>query len=152
MTLLAGVAGMAMAALSGCVAVEPSPAAPAPAPAPAASSGPAGQEVAPQIVQGPAREALEAALPDPPTPGPRSTVARHPAGGPAPAHRHQATKPRPDHAPGQQHGHPAAGLPELPEMAKAPHSRAGVCALGEAYGGWSPRSEQARICRGTYGH
>ncbi|MGW4160081.1 hypothetical protein [Streptomyces sp. NPDC004788] len=148
-TLLAGVAGMAMAALSGCVAVEPSPA--APAPAPAASSGPAGQDVAPQIVQGPAREALEAAMPDPPTPEPRSTVTRHPAGGPAPAHRHQATNPRPDHVPGQQRRHPAAGMPELPEVAKAPHSRVDVCALGEAYGGWSPRSEQARICRGTYG-
>ncbi|MFJ9823780.1 hypothetical protein ACIRSU_05320 [Streptomyces sp. NPDC101160] len=157
-TLLAGVAGMAVAALSGCVAVQPSPAAPAPAPAPVASSGPAGQDVAPQIVQGPAREALEAAMPDPPTPEPRSTVARHPAGGPAaPTHRHQATSPRPDHVPGQQRRHPAAGMPELgmpelPEVAKAPHSRADVCALGEAYGGWSPRSEQARICRGTYGH
>ncbi|MFJ4868098.1 hypothetical protein [Streptomyces sp. NPDC088757] len=52
-----------MAALTGCVSVD-APA--APAPAPAAEPARPGREVAPQIVDGPAREALEAALPAPP--------------------------------------------------------------------------------------
>ncbi|MFF0433418.1 hypothetical protein ACFYU9_14470 [Streptomyces sp. NPDC004327] len=146
-TLLAGVAGLAMAALSGCVAVEPSPAAPAPAPAPAASPGPAGQDVAPQIVQGPAREALEAAMPDPPAPEARSSAARQPPGA-APGHRHEATRPRTDHVPDQHRRRPAAGLPDLPQV---PRSGADVCAIGQAYGGWSPDSAQARTCRNTYG-
>ncbi len=52
-----------MAALTGCVSVDAPPV--APAPAPAAEPVRPGKGVAPQIVDGPAREALEAALPAP---------------------------------------------------------------------------------------
>ncbi|MEV5972835.1 hypothetical protein [Streptomyces sp. NPDC051921] len=139
-TLLAGVA--AMAALTGCIAVEPPPT--APAPAPGRTADPAGQDVAPQIVQGPAREALEAAMPDPPAPGPRSGAERRaPDGADSPRPR-RTGQPRPSAVP-RQRPHPDVVLPELP---KVPRGRADVCALGESYGGWSPNSEQARICRG----
>lgn len=149
-------AGVAMAALSGCVAVQAPPAAPVPVPSPAGELP--GQDVAPQIVQGPAREALEAAMPDPPAPGPRASVARQPGaddgrggrdagtGGTSGSARHHAKQP---HAPrGQRPRHPDIGLPGLLDP---PRSAAEVCELGSRYGGWSPESEQARICRGTYG-
>ncbi|MET9952747.1 hypothetical protein ABZ135_14525 [Streptomyces sp. NPDC006339] len=141
-------AGMAVAALSGCVAVEPPPAAPAPAPRLSAET--TGQDVAPQIVEGPAREALEAAMPDP-TPEPRSAVERHKEGSddrPDPGPPRRTEKPRPSAVPKQQRRHPDVRLPELPKM---PHGRADVCELGERYGGWNPASDQARICRGAYG-
>ncbi|MEV8629765.1 hypothetical protein [Streptomyces sp. NPDC051079] len=150
-------AGVAMAALSGCVAVEAPPAAPAPAPSPADQRP--GQDVAPQIVQGPAREALEAAMPDP-TPEPRASVARQRGtddgrdgrgtdpGGTSGSARQHAKRPHPSTAPGQRHRHPDIDLPGLLDP---PRSAAEVCELGSRYGGWSPDSEQARICRGTYG-
>lgn len=151
-------AGVAMAALSGCVAVEPPPAAPLPVPSPADARP--GQDVAPQIVQGPAREALEAAMPDPPAPEPRASAERRStadggsdAGGgrgrngdDAPAHHE---KKHPSAGAGQHHRHPAVDLPGL--LGKPPRSAAEVCELGARYGGWSPESEQARICRGSYG-
>ncbi|MEV0450503.1 hypothetical protein [Streptomyces sp. NPDC050600] len=152
-------AGVAMAALSGCVAVEAPPAAPVPVPSPAGERP--GQGVAPQIVQGPAREALEAAMPDPPTPEPRATVARQRGtddgrggrgaspGGTSGSPRHHAKQPDPSTAPGQRHRHPDV---DLPGLLGPPRSAAELCALGSRYGGWSPDSAQARICRGTYGH
>ncbi|MGW6392612.1 hypothetical protein ACWFR1_19355 [Streptomyces sp. NPDC055103] len=147
---------------------------PAPASAPTAESSvvPA-QEVAPQIVEGPAREALEAALPAPPpsaappsssSPAPRPTPP--PASVPASAaeqDRRTAAPPRPRGprptvTPGQREvarPEPRPAVPELPGLAKlpkeAPRSRADVCDLGERYGGWDPRSDQARICHGTDG-
>ncbi|MFD3997734.1 hypothetical protein [Streptomyces sp. NPDC058583] len=68
--------GAAVAALAGCVSVDTPP--PAPVPAPAAETVRPGQDVAPQIVEGPALEALEAALPAPPAVRrtPRDTLAR----------------------------------------------------------------------------
>ncbi|MFC8507964.1 hypothetical protein ACFU3J_27825 [Streptomyces sp. NPDC057411] len=150
-------AGVAMAALSGCIAVEPPPTAPAPVPGPAVERP--GQDVAPQIVQGPAREALEAAMPDPPAPEPRSSVERRPrtdgAGGGHGGREqraeqnppHHAKKPHPS-ADGRQHHHPAVDLPGLP---RPPRSAAEVCELGARYGGWGPNSEQAKVCRATYG-
>ncbi|MER8047482.1 hypothetical protein [Streptomyces sp. NPDC094032] len=148
-------AGVAMAALSGCVAVQAPPTAPAPVPSPAGERP--GHDVAPQIVQGPAREALEAAMPDPPAPEPRATTGRQRgtddgrgerAGDAADTPRHHPRKPHSSTAPGQRHGRPAVDLPGLLEP---PRSAAELCELGARYGGWSPDSEQARICRGTYG-
>ncbi|MFF5972960.1 hypothetical protein ACFY7C_15705 [Streptomyces sp. NPDC012769] len=147
-TTVTMLAGMAVAALSGCVAVEPPPAAPAPAPRLSAET--TGQDVAPQIVQGPAREALEAAMPDP-TPEPRSSVERHKegtTGGGDSAGRRRAEKPRSSAVPKQQRRHPDVELPELPQV---PRGRDDVCELGERYGGWHPGSDQARLCRGAYG-
>lgn len=156
-------AGVAMAALSGCVAVEVPPAAPDPVPSPAAERP--GGDVAPQIVQGPAREALEAAMPDPPTPEPRASVGRQRTddGRGGPGHpgdatpRHHTKKPHAsttseEHGQhghhGQRHRDPAV---DLPGLLRAPRSAAELCELGARYGGWSPDSEQARVCRGTYG-
>ncbi|MEU8617610.1 hypothetical protein [Streptomyces sp. NPDC048623] len=146
-TLLAGVA-MA-AALTGCVAVDPPPAAPAPASSGGGAS-PAGQDVAPQIVQGPAREALEAALPDPPEPEPGSAVERQRTdAAPAPARPRRTEHPHPSPVPHQHRPRtPDVRLPGVPQM---PRDRAGVCSLGQAYGGWSPDSPQAKACRSTYG-
>ncbi|MFF0426602.1 hypothetical protein ACFYUJ_19605 [Streptomyces sp. NPDC004520] len=149
--------GAAVAALAGCVSVDAPPTAPTPAPAPAADTVRPAQDVAPQIVDGPAREALEAALPaPPPSAAPRATH-------PAEPHRRTAAPPRPE-APHpdpvperRERPRPAArpDLPELPELrglpVEPPVSRADVCELGERYGGWVPGSDQARICHGAYG-
>ncbi|MEV6329806.1 hypothetical protein [Streptomyces sp. NPDC051909] len=145
-TLLAGVA-MA-AALTGCVAVESPPAAPAPAASAGSAASPDGQDVAPQIMQGPAREALEAAMPDPPEP--QAAVERRRTDGPsAPARPRRTEHPRPSAVPQQQRPRtPDVRLPKVPDV---PRDRAGVCALGQSYGGWSPDSPQARLCRSTYG-
>ncbi|MFJ5096697.1 hypothetical protein [Streptomyces sp. NPDC088557] len=146
--------GAAVAALAGCVSVD-APSAP-PSPAPATDSPRPAQAVAPQIVEGPAREALEAALPPPPpSTAPRSAP-------PAEPHR-RVLPPRPEAArpaavpPRRERPRPAARptLPEPPVLTGLPRtppvSRADVCALGERYGGWRPGSDQSRICRGVYG-
>ncbi|MFE7514236.1 hypothetical protein ACFU8I_23860, partial [Streptomyces sp. NPDC057540] len=109
---------------------------------------------APPIVVGPARVALEAALPTrPPSPAPRATP---PSGQP----RRTAVPPR------AQASHPAsvperrerprpAARPELPRLTGLPEHPAvthvDVCDLGERYGGWAPGSDRARICQGAYG-
>ncbi|WP_030686301.1 hypothetical protein [Streptomyces globisporus] len=147
--------GAAVAALAGCVSVDAPPTAPIPVPAPAPDTAPA-QDVAPQIVEGPAREALEAALPaPPPSAAPRATppAGQHQRAAPPP----RPEKPHPDPVPRQrERPRPAArpdrpvppGLTELPR--NPPVSRADVCDLGERYGGWDPGSTQARICHGAY--
>ncbi|ALO06904.1 Lipoprotein [Streptomyces venezuelae] len=158
--------GAAVAALAGCAPADARPPARVPSPAAESSVLPA-QEVAPQIVEGPAREALEAALPAPPpsavpppsaapraTPVPAAAPEQHrrtavtpqpPAPRPAATPRHHET-PRPA---------PRPAVPDLPGLAdlpkEPPQSRADVCDLGERYGGWDPHSDQARICHGTYG-
>ncbi|MFD7326360.1 hypothetical protein ACFV9D_35700 [Streptomyces sp. NPDC059875] len=134
--------GMAVAALSGCVSIEVPPPAPVP---PKEVSRPAQDvETAPQIVEGPAREALEAALPDPPPPSPRATPAQRKEKGGAGTRK---AKKRPPSTP-----RPHARVPDArpPEPPRPPRSRADVCELGEQYGGWRPDSPQASICRGTY--
>ncbi|MFB6838657.1 hypothetical protein [Streptomyces sp. NPDC056361] len=148
--------GAAVAALTGCVSVDAPPTVPVTAPA-AETVRPA-QEVAPQIVEGPALDALEAALPaPPPSAAPRTTpppdVPRRAA-----APRRSET-PHPEAEPRQQARphHPAArselpGLPDLTALPEAPRvSRADVCALGERYGGWDPKGEPSGICRGAHG-
>ncbi|MGW7052384.1 hypothetical protein [Streptomyces sp. NPDC054887] len=159
--LLVGVAVTAVSAtVSGCVAVEP-PASPAAVPAPDAPPLPRGGAVEPQIVQAPAREALDAALRPPKeaapgaerqeTPAVRRTArpapprrpARLPAADPAPA-RPVPAAPAPPKA--------AVPVPRvLPSLPAPVPGGADVCALGEGYGGWQHDSPQARICRDTYG-
>ncbi|MFD4316338.1 hypothetical protein [Streptomyces sp. NPDC058548] len=148
--------GAAVAALAGCVSVDTPP--PAPVPAPAAETVRPGQDVAPQIVEGPALEALEAALPaPPPSAAPRAT--------PSPeARRREAAPPRPEaprpeSVPRQRERPRPETRPPLPELPaepaelpkNAPVSRAEVCDLGRRYGGWAPDSDPSRICNGTYG-
>ncbi|MFF3316382.1 hypothetical protein ACFYV5_12835 [Streptomyces sp. NPDC003035] len=140
--------GVAVAALSGCVSIE----SPSPAPEPPKEVSRPVQDadgkadVAPQIVEGPAREALEAALPPPP-PSPRTT--------PAKKHKEKnrdkgsTAKQRPPSVPRKDARVPDKKPPETP---RPPRSRMEVCDLGERYGGWHPGSDQAKICRGTYGN
>ncbi|MFD3659027.1 hypothetical protein ACFWVF_00255 [Streptomyces sp. NPDC058659] len=159
--------GAAVAALAGCASVDAPPTAPAPAPAAESSVLPAQeQDVAPQIVEGPAREALEAALPAPP-PSDAPPPSAAPRVTPLPAavpERHRRTAappspsaPRPTAAPRHREARPEPwpAVPELPGLAELPkeppRSRADVCDLGERYGGWDAGSDQARICHGTYG-
>ncbi|MEU8523426.1 hypothetical protein [Streptomyces sp. NPDC048577] len=145
-------AGVAVAALSGCVSVEARP----PVPEPSGRTGHGVREAARQIVEEPAREALEAALPPPPStpPAPAPRASRRPRAA-TPEWREPGTgaakgEPgRPDTLPGRP------GRPGTPDIAqpprKPPRSLADVCELGERYGGWRPDSDQTRICRGTYG-
>ncbi|WP_185893330.1 hypothetical protein [Streptomyces sp. WAC08241] len=84
-----------MAALTGCVSVDAPPV--APAPAPAAEPVRPGKGVAPQIVDGPAREALEAALPAPPPSAAALPLPREPRPGLVPRQReHPRASARPD--------------------------------------------------------
>ncbi|HET6859117.1 MAG TPA: hypothetical protein VFH94_18780 [Streptomyces sp.] len=152
--------GVAVSAVSGCVAVPPQPTTAPPADPPRLS-----QDVQPQIVQAPALEALEAALP--PSPAPSAPAPQSPAAAaqgetpqraatarPAPAHPRQE--------PGSRSATPPKGadplpraLPSLPlpiPPGAAAGAKADVCALGEGYGGWRPDSPESRICRETYGH
>ncbi|MDJ0462303.1 hypothetical protein [Streptomyces sp. H27-C3] len=146
--------GVVVSAVSGCVAVQPRPAHTPPTDLPRLS-----QDVQPQIVQAPAREALEAVLPPAPTPSApgggaereaprRAAVAR-----PAPASARQA--PAEPAAPPKAADRLPRILPSPPvpvPAGAAAGTGTDVCALGEGYGGWRPDSPQARICRETYGH
>ncbi|MFG3396300.1 MULTISPECIES: hypothetical protein [Streptomyces] len=147
--------GLAVTAVSGCVSVTPgtvsSPSAPG-----AGATGPA-QDVAPQIVQPPAREGLEV-VPDPSRPPARPASPAPPAAGsPAEARRggpagvarppERADPPQrraPDRAPRV----PSVTVPALPRV---PGGGLDVCVLGRGYGGWPANSPQARICSETYG-
>ncbi len=143
---------MAVAALSGCVSVEPPPTAPAPPQEIGRPVQDVDVDVAPQIVEGPAREALEAALPSPPPPSPRATHEQRKGKGKGKDRDKgkdgaalRKGKGRPSSVP-----HPRVPSVKPPAMPEPPRSRADVCALGEQYGGWRPDSAQAKICRGTY--
>ncbi|RLL65655.1 hypothetical protein [Streptomyces sp. Z26] len=94
-----------------------------------------------------------ARTPDAPDVGPRVADARTPA--PPPAARPPA---RADGAPGGPG--PRRGGVRAPEGAPERRARTGgggdapgpgVCALGERYGRWDPDSAPAAICRDTYG-
>lgn len=144
--------GLAVTAVSGCVSVEPQ----AGPPQHPGTAGPV-QDVTPQIVQPPAREALEimdpspsAARPDSPAPsaapGP-SPAAR--GAGPSPAPRREARgDPRQRRTPPRVPGVPPLTTPAVPRV---PGGGADVCALGRGYGGWPAGSRESRICEETYG-
>ncbi|WP_432068038.1 hypothetical protein [Streptomyces sp. C10-9-1] len=141
--------GLAVLATAGCVTVE-APRNPGPT-APVATTGiPPGPSVEPLTLQGPAREALEAALPDPvPAPPPPPQKAG-PAAPPGPA------EPPPVREPGPARPHtprpPAPPEPTAVELGRlAEGGAAEVCALGREYGGWLPDSPQAHICGRVYG-
>ncbi|RCH70694.1 hypothetical protein DT019_04180 [Streptomyces sp. SDr-06] len=126
--------------LSGCVSVEARPTPTEPPPPSPRRQG----EVAPRIVQAPAREALSTILPpDTPSPPPPARAPR--AAPPDPArheHHRRAQQPHPPSAaPGKHRPHPAA-----------PPAAGDVCALGRSYGGWRDDSPEARICHDAYGN
>ncbi|MFF8831601.1 hypothetical protein [Streptomyces sp. NPDC015131] len=158
---------VAVAAVSGCVAVDSD----APTvPAGTTASLPDRPGAAPQIVPGPAREALEAALPpEPSSPGPRPPRGPDAADAPdraAPAAVPPAAPPRGagddrparlpsaerlrDRLPGAVREHVPAAAPELPPS--VPDNVPDVCEFGRDQGGWDPDSRRARLCREALGH
>ncbi|PAZ13067.1 hypothetical protein CLM62_26580 [Streptomyces sp. SA15] len=163
---------VAVSALAGCVTVQrppvsgpasvPSqPSAPRPD-APPGSDDPSRSDdrAQPQVVQAPAREALEMIGP-PRRPQPAATAPR----GPVPP----AAAPARKQPPGRSHPRPARPEPRRPEARRPPEPRIevpdvpkpkpkpipgnqqDVCALGKRYGGWRADSPEALICRQTYG-
>ncbi|WP_189150664.1 hypothetical protein [Streptomyces lacrimifluminis] len=152
---------VAVTALSGCVTIQ-HPTAPGPPPAPSQPSVPRPDGRAePQIVQAPAREALELIGPDrKPAQVPRTPRAADephhpaaaapmapPAAAPAPPPRRTKPKKRPP-KPERRHTQPRV---ELPEVSRPVREITDVCALGKKYGGWGKDSPQTVICKETYG-
>ncbi|WP_415939059.1 hypothetical protein [Streptomyces sp. 039-1] len=143
---------VAVTALSGCMTVQRPPAS-GPPTAPSGSAVPQpGGRAEPQIVQAPAREALERVAPSgkpKPAAPHRQRTAPPPAAAPAaPARPHQR-HPRPAPPAAPHHSEPRSAAPRVsPDVPK----NADVCALGRAYGGWKADSPEAVICSGTYGH
>ncbi|AVV43844.1 hypothetical protein PYK79_28410 [Streptomyces sp. ID05-04B] len=141
-------AAMAFSALSGCVTVQ-HPTAPGPAATPSRPPlpGPDGR-AGTQVVQAPAREALEmAGQPREPEPTvPSAERPRTSAGGPEHGSRaHPHTRPdRPEH---RRRARPRV---EIPDVAAEVRRSTDVCALGEKYGGWREGSPEAVICGQTY--
>lgn len=146
---------VAVSALSGCVTVQRPPA-PAPPAAPSQASVPRPDGSAePQVVQAPAREALElidpSHRPKPATQPPHRAPAPPPRAAQAPVavprshphpHPHPHTKPR----------HPRQPSADIPDVVKSvPKNTSDVCALGRKYGGWQSDSPQSIICGQTYG-
>ncbi|MFJ8082707.1 hypothetical protein ACIQ6Y_19030 [Streptomyces sp. NPDC096205] len=153
---------VAVSALTGCVTVQRPPASGPPvAPTQPSVPRPDGH-TEPQIVQAPAREALELAGRRPSTP-PRSSTPPTPSPQiPAPRHAPAETPPAPraEH-PGRPHPHPhpektrharphvpPAGIPDVSESVR---KNTDVCALGKKYGGWRADSPEARACERAYG-
>ncbi|MFS8200009.1 hypothetical protein ACLVWQ_15140 [Streptomyces sp. CWNU-52B] len=137
------------AAVSGCTTVQ-RPSAPALPSPPTLSEPRPDSRGEPQVVQAPAREALELIGPSHRPPAPASASARTrpagPAAGPADPPRHAPADPprrsesrRPEHRPVDR------------GPASVPSTNADVCALGRAYGGWPAGSPEAAICTNVYG-
>ncbi|MFE2516012.1 hypothetical protein [Streptomyces mirabilis] len=147
---------VATAALSGCVTVQRPPAPTLPTapsrPSPPSPDGKAG----PQVVQAPAREALEligpSRKPSPSAPAPHRTPVPAPAAPQAPArHPGAARHPHPQPHPHSQPHRPAPRT-DVPPVAPEQPNNTDVCALGRKYGGWKADSPEAVICKGSYGH
>lgn len=138
---------VAVSALTGCVTIQRPPASVPPRPSSAHPDGDAG----PQIVQAPAREALEMIGPSRRAePKPRNHQHRTPTATAAPAERRPA--PRPSERPHPRATPPAAEPQrqprvDIPDLTKGTD----LCALGRQYGGWRADSPEAAICEQTYG-
>ncbi|AYL34887.1 hypothetical protein CNQ36_05270 [Streptomyces fungicidicus] len=150
---------LAVSALSGCVTVQ-RPLAPGPATAPAQRPEPrtVGRDET-QVVQAPAREALEMVGPDRPprtsaSPSHRAAPTSAPTARDTPSadRKGQAPPARPGTGGNGQEGRPPAGLPgAAASMPGSPSGGPDLCALGRQYGGWRPGSQEAVICEETYG-
>lgn len=146
---------VAVSALTGCVTVH-RPTAPGPPTAPSQPPVRPEGRTHTQIVQAPAREALEMIAVSRPGEAPAS-----------PSHRSTpAPAPTERTAPSGDRDRPARRAPERTEASRRPpvelsevpdvilpdvRSTTDVCALGRRYGGWRPDSPEARICRKAYG-
>ncbi|MFF8422721.1 hypothetical protein [Streptomyces sp. NPDC015680] len=139
--------GVAVTALSGCVAVQPQPDVP---PRPRAS-GPA-QDLAPQIVLPPVHDSL-GAVPTP-TPSASASASRRAQAAPPDTRRSVPRAPRQQWRPAaprpRPHGAPPAATVPAPAL-PAPVAGSDVCSLGRGYGRWPAGSPQSRICDDTYG-
>lgn len=145
---------VAVSALSGCVTVH-RPLAPGPATAPSQRTGPGpdGRNET-QVVQAPAREALE--MVGPSRPPKKSASPSHRAAPTAPPERDtpsddrngqtRPARPEPDgHTPPRR---PPMDLPDVGQNGSS--DRPDLCALGREYGGWRADSPEAAICQETY--
>ncbi|WP_329341583.1 hypothetical protein OG866_36945 [Streptomyces sp. NBC_00663] len=145
---------VAVSALSGCVTVQ-RPVAPGPPATPSLPAAPRPDGRAePQIVQAPAREALE--LIGPSREAKPDTPATHRAAPPSAARQpaQQPPRPHPEHPahPEARHPqHPQHPHVEIPDVATVVPKNPDVCGLGRQYGGWRKDSPEARICEQTYG-
>lgn len=144
-----------MLATAGCVSVEPAPPA-GPAGAPATAPGlPGDPGLAPQIVDGPARDALEAALPPPrgASPAPPSPAASPAGERPAPPRTIPAPPgPAPAARPPVPPREASPGLPweretALPALPSLPPRASELCRLGADHGVWHPDGRADRLCR-----
>ncbi|MBN0047068.1 hypothetical protein JS756_23720 [Streptomyces actuosus] len=157
---------VAVSALGGCVTVQRPPASGPQAPtsgtsAPSLPSAPRPDGSAqPQIVQAPAREALELVGPSRPAEPGTAESPQHRAAGPDAADgeqptRHAPPRPRPaQQHPGKPESHrpPQVGLPDVSESVRGTvHENTDVCALGKHYGGWRADSPEAAACDRAYG-
>ncbi len=170
---------VAVSALAGCTTVR-HPSAPGPSAAPSRPPLPQPDgRTQTQIVQAPAREALQLIEEGPRRPKPATAgsgpSATPPAAAPPavgserqrpPSGRHEAgTRParpdrpdRPDRpeSPRRSPQRPRAGLPDVSApvrqdvRGRVPDGT-DVCALGRRYGGWRADSPEATICRDAYG-
>ena len=145
---------VAVSALTGCVTVQRPPASGPPTAAPSKPAAPhPDDEREPQIVQAPAREALEMIGPSgraepktPEQPRPSATASAERQTAPR---SHQRSRPRAEHPESWHRQQPRV---EVSDASKAVPKNADVCALGRKYGGWQADSPEAVICRQTYGH
>lgn len=150
---------VAVSALTGCVTVQrPPTSGPPVAPSQPSAPRPDGQSE-PQIVQAPAREALEMIGPSR-RPEPATTTPRH-ADPSASAQQQRQQQPprshpeRPAHPAHPAHPEPRQPHVEVPDVTKSvpkiPKDAQDVCALGKKYGRWRADSPEAVICGQTYG-
>ncbi|MEU1515474.1 hypothetical protein ABZ490_25550 [Streptomyces sp. NPDC005811] len=157
-TTTAALLVLALSALSGCVTVQhpsapgPPAAAPSPAPAPRPRA-----DAEPQVVQAPAREALEMVGPDTRERAATTLRQRHrPAPAAAPEGHAPPRRAHPPHPrPGPAHPDPRRRVtphPDVPDAGTDIRRNTDVCALGRKYGGWRRDSPEAVACRQVYGH
>ncbi|MBE4739298.1 MULTISPECIES: hypothetical protein [Streptomyces] len=155
---------VAVSALTGCVtAHDPPPPPTSPVPSRPTEPRPEGITET-QIVEAPAREALElvgppreptpSAPPEPKratsAPPPPAGAAPTPAAPPPPRDARTAPRERPGPPPGSRRPH--VEIPPLPRTVPTPPPKnSDVCALGHRYGGWGKDTPQAAICKDVYG-
>ncbi|MBZ9642218.1 hypothetical protein [Streptomyces sp. PSKA30] len=146
---------VAVSALAGCTTVQGPPVAgPPTAPSQPSPAGPDGR-TEPQIVQAPAREALELIGPSrrsqPSVPAAPSRTA---ASTPPPVHQPPTPRPQPSRQSRPERSGPwqsPSPVIRLPDVSDTLRDTTDVCALGRNYGGWRPDSAEAVICERTYG-
>ncbi|MEI5527632.1 hypothetical protein WB401_38850 [Streptomyces brasiliscabiei] len=156
---------VAVSALTGCVTAQHPPSQEtSPVPSRPSEPRPDGTTRT-QIVEAPAREALEligppresasgsSAKPRPaaPTASAATAPTPTPTAPPPPPPRNERRQPPERHGPPPV-ARPDVEIPPLPRtVPSAPPKNSDVCALGHRYGGWGKDTPQAAICKDVYG-